>query len=176
MEESARKRRGEGRPFRGPHGCKRGGSGRRHAPEHGLAHSGPELGQLVPKIPTGGRRSQYRGGNLLAQHPQTADMVVVLVGDDDGGQLLGRDPQGFQSRGNPPGGDARVQQNMSPAAGHQGGVAAGAAGQGGNREQKEPSLSEKFKNWSPTPAHKKEGVRNGAGVAAQWAGFLIPDS
>ena len=92
-------------------------------------------------LPEGGAGGVDGGPRLFGEHPQAADVVAVLVGEQNGGQLEGLDPQLRQSGRNPLGGDAGVQQDMGIAAGDQGGVPQGAAGQGGKFQQGGPPFS-----------------------------------
>ena len=57
---------------------------------------------------------EQRGPALAAQHRQGRHMVGVLMGDEHPGDMPQLQPQPFQPLGDPPGGNARVNQNMYP--------------------------------------------------------------
>ena len=86
----------------------------RYLPQQGGAHGG------------GG---EYRGTRVLQQHPQPGGVVGMGMGDENGGQGLGRPVKRPQGGLNAPGGDACVHQNVNIAGADQGGVALGPAGQ-----------------------------------------------
>ena len=88
-------------------------------------------GDPVAQLPPSPSAGVNRHGKLLRQRVQPADMVRVLVCNQDTGELAGVNPQFPQAFGNPPGGDTGVDENVDFAVGHQQAVAAGAAGEGG---------------------------------------------
>ncbi len=47
---------------------------------------GRDAGNFICQHLAGGGRGVHRDGKPLEQHPKTADMIGVLVGDEDGGQ------------------------------------------------------------------------------------------
>ena len=78
----------------------------------------------------GGSGGIHRQAQLLGEGGKAGNVVGVLMGDENSGQGCRVHPKAAQGGGDAPGRDARIQQDMSLAAGDQGGVAAGPAGQG----------------------------------------------
>ena len=86
-------------------------------------------------LPAGGRGGVNGSPRLFGKHTQTGDVVAVLVGEQDGGQLVRLHAQLRQPGGKTLGGDAGVQQDVGATAGNQRGVAQRAAGKGGKGQQ-----------------------------------------
>lgn len=71
----------------------------------------------------GGSGGIHRQAELLGESGKAGNVVSVLMGDEDSGQGCWVHPKAAQGGGDALGRDARIQQDMSLAAGDQGGVA-----------------------------------------------------
>ena len=121
----------------GARGVVGGGEGRHGDLPDGEAAAGlngPELGfqprDAVAELPAAGGGGEDGHVPALDDGGKAGDMVAVGMGDADGGEVLRAQSQLPQGPGDPPGGDAGVQQDVGPVPAHQGGVAGGAAGKG----------------------------------------------
>lgn len=102
-----------------------GGEGSHHQISHSeplsrLKHPEPVLQPRRPVADLAGSRfrSVQLRPNLAAQHRQAADVVAVLMGDEDRSHLVRLDSQLLQPCGDSLCGDARVNENMYLSVGH----------------------------------------------------------
>ena len=96
----------------------------------GSIHSSPRGKDFYGQGIQGGSSGIHRQAELLGEGSKAGNVVGVFMGDENSGQGCRVHPKAAQGGGDAPGRDARIQQDMSLAAGDQGGVAAGPAGQG----------------------------------------------
>ena len=93
------------------------------------AQAAVQSGQAAAEIEGRAAAGVQRDGVVLQQGGKARRMVRVLVGDEDGGQVVRRQTQRGQGLPDAAGGDAGIHQQVDAAGGDQQAVALGAAGQ-----------------------------------------------
>ena len=112
----------------GEHGDRRGADGK-DAAGGDRAQAAVQSGQAAAEIEGGAAAGVQRDGVMLEKRGKTRRVVGMLVGDEDGGQIVRRQAQLGKGLLDAAGGDARVHQQVDAAGRDQQTVALGAAGQ-----------------------------------------------